>query len=202
VFVGEDANERRHAADAGMAVAPHPVFALAVLQRRAIFWARITLPAGHTLCELAALADGIEFVPVHVPSDKLVLGIATEDAAAALAQQGFAVDLRGQAGDTYAYLMRDDRTLAPVAGLAAVSASERQGIDAMRRAAAAFAHIAGALAGFGNTVVSLGAAPGGVYLAAAAGAPVEEIHIPDTGHGHTERLLPDPSLLLRQVGDC
>jgi hypothetical protein len=197
VFVGEDASERRHAADAGMTVAPHPVFALAALQRRAVFWARIVLPAGRTLAELAALAAGIEFVPVHIPSDKLVLGLSTEDAAAALAQQGFAVDLRSQAGDTNAYLMRDDRALAPVAALAAVSAGDRQGIDAKRRAASAFAYVSGALAGFGNAVVSLGAAPGGVYLAASAGAPIEEIHIPDTGHGHTERLLPDPSLLHR-----
>ena len=197
VYVGEDAGERRSAAEAGMGVAPHPVFALAALQRRAVFWGRVALPAGRTLSELAALAGSIEFVPVHVPSERLVLGMATEDAAAMIARQGFPVDLRGQVGDTNAYLMRDDRPLPSMVALAAVPESDRQGIEAKRRAAAAFAYVSGAVAGFGNTVVSLGAAPRGVYLAAAAGTPIEEIHIPETGHGHTERLLPDPSLLQR-----
>ena len=197
VYVGEDAGERRSAAEAGMGVAPHPVFALAALQRRAVFWGRVALPAGRTLSELAALAGSIEFVPVHVPSERLVLGMATEDAAAMIARQGFPVDLRGQVGDTNAYLMRDDRPLPSMVALAAVPESDRQGIEAKRRAAAAFAYVSGAVAGFGNTVVSLGAAPRGVDLAAAAGTPIEEIHIPETAHGHTERLLPDPSLLQR-----
>lgn len=195
VFIGEDALERRIAHEAGMRTAPHPVFALAAVEQRPVFWAKVTLPTGVTLAELALVIQDAELVPLHVPSPQLVLAIATERAVSVLQQAGFTVDLRGDAAIASAYLMRDDRPLPTIAGFNSLSAEEQTDLNASLRATAAFAYVSRQTQGFTAAVTSLGAAPGGVYLAAEPGTQVEEIHIPGARHGHTERLLPDPSLL-------
>lgn len=201
VFIGEDGAERNTARASGMLSAPHPVFAMAALERRPVLWVKVTVPAGRSLSELEAAAGATEFVPVHVPSQQLVLGMATDRGANAVQQQGFTVEFCAEVADTTAYLIRDDRPLVLPASFAGLSPEEQVSREAMQRATEAFAYISGQisgqLTGFASPVAFLGPAPGGVYIAAAAGMPVEEIHIPGAQHGHTERLLPDPSLLHR-----
>lgn len=197
VFVGEDADDRKLAREAGLRPAPHPVFAAAAMEKRPVFWVRIDLPASRSLAELEAVANATEVVPVHVPSERLVLAMATAHGVGALEQSGFTADLHGTVGETSAYLMRDDRKVSIPASFAGSALEDEARIKARIRAAAAFAFISRELAGFTTTVSSLGPAPGGVYIAAAAGTPVEELHIPGAKHGHTERLMPDPALLSR-----
>lgn len=192
VFVGEDARERAVAREAGMRTAAHPVFTAACVENRPVLWARIGLPESLGLPALEAVANGTEVVPVHVASARLVLAMASMRGAEVLEQAGCTVDLRGPVEDTEAFLIRDDRPLTP-----APSAADDQD-DATARATAAFGLVAGALAAAATPpLLPLGPAPGGVYLAAPAGAPVEDVHLPGAKPGHTERLLPDPALLSR-----
>ncbi|MFE1172840.1 M28 family peptidase [Streptomyces sp. NPDC058773] len=197
VFVGEAPEERAFAREAGMRAAPHPVFALAAVEGRPVFWARIELPDGREPADLAAIAEGTEVVPAHVASARLVLVMATARGVAALEQGGFPVDLRGQVAETTAFLLRDDRPVSLPEAFTGASATARAAAEDTLRAAAAFAFIASALDEAKPSVVPLGPAPGGVYVAAAADTRVEDLHPADAKPGHTERLLPDPALLSR-----
>lgn len=200
VFVGEDAQERVFAREAGMRTAPHPVFALAAVENRPVLFARIGLPDGRGMPELAAAAETTEVVPVHVASDRLVLVMASALGAEALERAGFTVDRREPVEDRAAFLIRDDRPVTEAESLADSVSTDTAGsaTGAVRRAAAVHGFIADALAGRGAPPAALlGPAPGGVYLAVPAGAPVEEVHLPGAKPGHTERLLPDPTLLSR-----
>jgi hypothetical protein len=187
IFVGESGEERALASAAGMRTAPHPIFTLAADEGRDVFWVRIVVPAGRSLAALEAEVRIEEAVPVHVPSESLVIAMATQKAADAIATAGFPVELRAAVDDTSAFLIRDDRPVS--VGFA--------GTEEEARAEQAFAFVSSALLGFAATVRSLGPGPGGVYVAADPGMPVAEVHIPNTGHGHSERLLADPSLLRR-----
>ncbi|MEV1067363.1 M20/M25/M40 family metallo-hydrolase [Streptomyces sp. NPDC050263] len=192
VFVGEDHEERAFAGQAGLRTAAHPVFTGAALENRPVLWARIELPEDRGLPALETAANQTEVVPVHIASARLVLAMASMRGAAALEQAGFTVDLRGPVEDTAAFLIRDDRTRDPANGVA-------DGPDrAITRATSAFGVVADELAGLtAPPLLPLGPAPGGVYVAAPAGAPIEDVHLPGAKPGHTERLLPDPALLSR-----
>ncbi|MFF6783600.1 M20/M25/M40 family metallo-hydrolase [Streptomyces sp. NPDC012510] len=192
VFVGEDHQERAFARQAGLRTAAHPVFTGAALENRPVLWARIELPEDRGLPALETVANQTEVVPVHIASARLVLAMASMRGAVALEQAGFTVDLRGPVEDTAAFLIRDDRPLAPSQDLA--DAPDR----ATTRATSAFAVVAEELAGPTTPPLHpLGPAPGGAYVAAPAGAPIEDVHLPGAKPGHTERLLPDPALLSR-----
>ncbi|MCR8574775.1 M28 family metallopeptidase [Streptomyces sp. Isolate_219] len=197
VFVGEDPDERAFAREAGMRAAAHPVFTFAAVEGRPVFWARIEVPADRSLADLEAIAHTGEVVPVHVASAHLVLVMATARGVAALEQGGFTADLRGEVAETTAFLMRDDRPVSLPEALTHVSGTAKETAEATLRAESAFTFIAGALDGPEQSVASLGPAPGGVYVAAAAGTPIEDLHIAEAKPGHTERLLPDPALLSR-----
>ncbi|MFE1285848.1 M28 family metallopeptidase [Streptomyces sp. NPDC058751] len=192
VFVGEDHQERAFAREAGLRTAPHPVFTRAAVENRAVLWARIELPEGQGLPALEAIANQTEVIPVHIASPHLVLAMVSTRGAAALEQAGFSVDLRGPVEDTAAFLVRDDRHHTPAQGLADTPAG------ATTRTTSTFGLLADELAGAtAPPLLPLGPAPGGVYVAAPAGVPVEDVHLPDAKPGHTERLLPDPALLSR-----
>ncbi|PRN02980.1 Zn-dependent exopeptidase M28 [Pseudomonas sp. LLC-1] len=196
VFIGESPDERMLAREAGLRTAPHPVFARAAVENRLVFWLRIDISEGRSLAELEVIANANEVVPVHVPSARLVLAMATAYGVSALEQHGFTVDLRSTVEDTSAYLIRDDRVV--IASAPSFDAGLKdQAAKARIHAEATFAYISNELEGFTATVTSLGPGPGGVYVAVAAGTPIEELHIPGAKHGHTERLLPDPALLSR-----
>ncbi|MFC8920438.1 M20/M25/M40 family metallo-hydrolase [Streptomyces sp. NPDC047821] len=200
VFVGEDHQERAFAGQAGMRTSPHPVFTLAALEARPVFWVRTALPEGRRPSALEAIANESEIVPVHVASERLVLAMATAQGVHALERAGCIVDIRGHVGDTAAFLVRDNRPLPATEeaadGFAATSPELRRAAADALRANAVLGFVAGELAGTSPApVVPLGPAPGGVYVAAPAGAPVEDVHLPGAKPGHTERLLPDPALL-------
>ncbi|MEU2394661.1 M20/M25/M40 family metallo-hydrolase [Streptomyces sp. NPDC007369] len=200
VFVGEDPQERAFAREAGMRTAAHPVFALAAVENRPVFWARIELPEGRELADLAAIANESEVVPAHVASERLVLAMASTRGAEALQRAGFTVDVRGNVDDTAAFLIRDNRPLPAVEAFGDAPPLSGSAAEAAVRATTVFGFVAGELAATAAPpVASLGPAPGGVYLAAPAGAPVEEVHLPGAKPGHTERLLPDPVLLTRRA---
>ncbi|MCX5008658.1 M28 family metallopeptidase [Streptomyces sp. NBC_00638] len=192
VFVGEDHQERAFAGQAGLRTAAHPVFTSAALENRPVLWARIELPEDRGLPALETVANQTEVVPVHIASARLVLAMASMRGVATLEQAGFTVDLRGPVENTAAFLIRDDRPLTPGQGFAGA-------LDkATTRATSAFGIVADELAGFtAPPLLPLGPAPSGVYVAAPAGAPIEDIHLPGAKPGHTERLLPDPALLSR-----
>lgn len=99
VFVGEDSQERAFAREAGMRTAPHPVFALAAVEKRPVFLARVGLPDGQGLPELDAAAETAEVVPVRVATDRLVLVMASALGAEALERAGFTVDRREPVDD-------------------------------------------------------------------------------------------------------
>ncbi|MGW8971024.1 M20/M25/M40 family metallo-hydrolase [Streptomyces platensis] len=197
VFVGEAPEERAVAREAGMRAAAHPVFALAAVEGRPVFWARIEVPADRSLADVEAIANAAEVVPVHVASPHLVLVMASARGVHALEQGGFPADLRGQVAQTTAFLMRDDRPVSLPEAFTDVSATAKATAEATLRAAAAFGFLASALDEPEPSIVPLGPAPGGVYIAAAAGTPVEDLHPAEAKPGHTERLLPDPALLSR-----
>ncbi|MFJ4647304.1 M28 family metallopeptidase [Streptomyces bobili] len=196
VFVGEDSQERAFAWEAGMRTAAHPVFTLAAMENRPAFWTRIELPEGQELPGLEAVANEAEVVPVHVASERLVLAMATTRGAQTLERAGFTVDMRGHVEDTAAFLVRDNRPLQVADAFAGTPSATRYAAETSLRATAVFGFVADELAGTATPpVASLGPAPGGVYLAAPAGTPVEGVHLPGAKPGHTERLLPDPALL-------
>jgi hypothetical protein len=123
--------------------------------------------------------------------------MATVQGVQELEHAGLTVDLQSRVEETVAFLVRDDRPAPPLAAFAEGPSEGRVQAEAGLRATAAFAFISSALTGLMPSVTSLGPGPGGVYIAAVAGTPVEELHIPGSRHGHTERLLPDPALLAR-----
>ena len=178
-----------------------PSLPAAAVEGRPVLWIRISLPEDQSLTDLGVVANAAEVVPVHVPSARLVLAMATASGVEHLVDAGFAVDQQAPVDDTVAFLVRDDRPAPPPSGIpgAPTPAAAPAGgpADGAARASSAFAFMAGGLTGLTQTVVSLGPAPGGVYIAAPAGTPLEELHIPGARHGHTERLLPDPGLLAR-----
>ncbi|WP_405977024.1 M28 family metallopeptidase [Streptomyces sp. NBC_00158] len=199
VFVGEDAGERGFARESGMRTAPHPVFAVAAMEGRPVLFARVGLPEGRGLPELAAVADTTEVVPVHVASERLVLVMASALGAEVLERAGFTVDLRDPVEDRSAFLIRDQGS-AGAAEPAGAGAGAGAGA-ADRRASAVYGAVADALAASGAPpALPLGPAPGGAYLAVTAGARVEEVHLPGARPGDTECLLPDPALLWRPGG--
>lgn len=198
VFVGEAPQERAFAHEAGMRTAPHPVFTLAAVENRPVLFARIGLPDGRSLPELAAAVSTTEVVPVHVASDRLVLVMASALGAEVLERAGFTVDLREPVEDRAAFLIRDNRPVAEAESLLGSVGTPGTASAEVRRATALHGFVADALAGRGAPPpTTLGPAPGGVYLSVPAGAPVEEVHLPGAKPGHTERLLPDPMLLPR-----
>lgn len=194
LFVSDNALARRAAIAVGMRTTPHPLFALATAEERPVFWVRINLSFDLALSDLASPSTLLELAPLHVATEHLLLAMATTKAVAMLKQLGCTVETYGEVGTTSAYLLRDDRP-APADHISTGLAPLRPSQPDEQRAAAAFAYVTGELNGFTAAVMSLGAAPRGVYLAAEAGTLVEELHIPGAHHGHTERLLIDSSLL-------
>ncbi|MEU4037308.1 HAD family hydrolase [Streptomyces collinus] len=112
VFVGEDAQERAFAREAGMRTAAHPVFALAASLNRAVLRARVGLPAGRDLSELTTAMNGTEAVVVQTVSERLVLAMVTTEGARALERAGFTVEPRGPVDATETFPLPEGRAAA------------------------------------------------------------------------------------------
>ncbi|MEU6064660.1 HAD family hydrolase [Streptomyces sp. NPDC047082] len=109
VFVGEDADERAFAREAGMRSAAHPAFAIAALEDRPVLRARVELPDALGPPELATAVDETEAVVVEFVSERLALAMATTQGAQALEHAGFTVDLRGPVDEVVAFPIPDDQ---------------------------------------------------------------------------------------------
>ncbi|MFG2125410.1 HAD family hydrolase [Streptomyces sp. NPDC048710] len=109
VFVGEDAQERAFAREAGMRTTAHPVFAVAAMEHRPVLRTRIELSGGPGVAELAAAVNETEAVVVQIVSERLVLAMATTRGAEALEHAGFTVNPRGPVDGTVAFAIRDDQ---------------------------------------------------------------------------------------------
>ncbi|MGW7546655.1 HAD family hydrolase [Streptomyces sp. NPDC054770] len=96
VFVGENAQERAFAREAGMRTATHPVFTLAAMENRPVFRARIGVPGGQDQAALTAAMNRTEAVPVQVVSGRLVVAMVTTRGTEVLERAGFTVDVQGE----------------------------------------------------------------------------------------------------------
>ncbi|MFF4117828.1 HAD family hydrolase [Streptomyces sp. NPDC001714] len=99
VFVGENAQERACAREAGMRTAAHPVFTVAAMENRPVFRARIEVPDGRDRPALTAAMDETEAVPVQVVSPRLVVAMATTRGTEVIERAGFTVDVQGEVED-------------------------------------------------------------------------------------------------------
>ncbi|MEU1406586.1 HAD family hydrolase [Streptomyces sp. NPDC005728] len=118
VFVGEDAQERAFAREAGMRTAAHPVFAFAALESRTVHRSRIELQEGPGPAELTAAVDEAEAVVVQIVSEQLALVMVTMRGAEALNHAGFRVHVRGPVDETAAVPNRDDQAVSAPDALA------------------------------------------------------------------------------------
>ncbi|MFJ9818517.1 HAD family hydrolase [Streptomyces sp. NPDC101151] len=109
VFVGEDAQERAFAREAGMRTAADPVFVFAAMESRPVHRSRIELPEDLGPAELATAVDETEAVVVQIVSERLALVMVTTRGAEALERAGFGVQVRGRVDDTTAVPVRDGR---------------------------------------------------------------------------------------------
>jgi hypothetical protein len=180
LFVGEDPAERAQALRADFLVAPHPRFALPVLERQVpLRYVRVTVPQAGG--DWRAVLSDLPFVPLRVTdqAQTTVYAITTAPAAARLDDLGFLVDRLGVENEPLAtdlYLLRDDVQrdsgfLQPVGN----SSSFFELGPASRRV----------LASTGD----------GLLVAIPAGRSVESFHFPEAQHGHTLKLVPSLTLL-------
>lgn len=183
LFVGEDPNERVHALQAGLLVAPHPHLAVSVLERAALHYVRVTVPRGHADQDWRAALRDLPLLPLHVTGESgtTVYAITTPAAAARLDDLGFWVDRLGAEGDpltTDLYLLRDDRQLS--SGFLTLDGNATELFDAGPAARAVLA-----------------STDEGLLVAVPAGSSVERFHFSGAQHGHNLKLVPTATLLER-----
>jgi len=182
LFVGEDRDMRHDALAAGLAVAPHVRLAAAVLGGARLRYIRATVPSSTADESWREVVGEYDLVPIRVVAQPVAFyAIATSAAAARLDDLGFQVDRLGAVDEplaTEVYLLRDDR-------------QTRTGFLVPEGSSSAFAADEGASRVLASTV-------DGLYVAIEAGRSVESYHFEEARHGHTEKLIPDPSLILDQ----
>ena len=183
VFVCEDRDARSDALGEGLRVAPHPRLAAAALTGRSLRYVRASVPREHRGAGWRQAMLELELVPLHVAGEEgaVVYLIATADACARLDDLGFQVYRLGSPDEpltTDVHVLRDDRQARTGFLVPEGFSSERltDGEDAE--------HV-------------LASTRRGLYVAIPARRSVESYHFEEARHGHTEKLLPDPSLLER-----
>lgn len=181
VLVATDRDDRSRAIQAGLRACPHPRLAWPALQGMRLRYVRVTVPGAHADEHWRPALLTLPFVPVHVAGHggRMVYAITTNGAAAQLDDLGFLVDRLGAEDDplvTDLYLLRDDRQVRSGFLAPEGSSTARFGDDADARSV-------------------LASNADGLYVALPAGRSVESYHFDQALHGHTERLLPDVSLL-------
>jgi extracellular elastinolytic metalloproteinase len=181
LFVGEDAAERGQALDAGWRVCPHPLLAREVLDGQEIRYLRVQVPPNRAGTPWREMLSALPFVPLHVdgPDGLIVYALASQRVAAQILNAQFHVTLLGDADTplrTSLYLLRDDSARA--------SGFMNTGGESERL----FTRLASA-----RTVLESGA--GGILVALPPEVTLASIHFQHARHGHTLRLMPNPSLL-------
>jgi hypothetical protein len=182
LFVGEDPAERAQALRADFLVAPHPRFALAVLERHVpLRYVRVTVPQSQAGANWRAALNDLPFVPLRVTdqAQTTVYAITTPPAAARLDDLGFLVDRLGVEDEPLAtdlYLLRDD--LQRDSGFLQPDGNSSSFFElgpASRRV--------------------LTSTREGLFVTIPAGRSVESYHFTGTRHGHTLKLVPSLTLL-------
>jgi bacterial leucyl aminopeptidase len=181
-FVGEDPGERAYALRAGLAVSPHPLLTLSMLEATTpLRYVRVTVPPSSADEDWRGVLRDLPLLPAHVSGERgsIVYAVTTAAAAAQLDDLGFWVDRLGPEDEPLTadlYLLRDDRQI-------------RAGFLSPDGNSAAF--FAAGPPAFGV----LASTPEGLFVAVPAGASVEGVHFRDTRHGHNLKLAPSPSLI-------
>lgn len=182
LFVGEDAAERAQALTAGFLVAPHPRFAVPVLEEHArLRYLRVIVPPAAAHTDWRGTLRGLRLLPMHVTGEQqsTVYAIGTATVAAQLDDLGFSVDRLGAEDEpltTELYLLRDDR-----------------------QTASGFLQQAGNSVSFFSTEQGsqrvLTSTDEGIFVAIPAGHSVESYHFRGAQHGHTLKLVPSTAPL-------
>lgn len=180
VFVGENSRERTFALEAGfLRVVPHPLLVTDAVEGVALVYLRAALNKENA-ARWAEIKQSLKFVPLKVSGgeNKIVYAVATLKSLDILRADEFDVEVLGKRDaplETDLYLVRDDREV-PAGFLDAENFSRDF------------------LAQDGRDEFIAAKSDEGVYLAIPSDKSIEDIHFPDSQHGHNEKLLPDFSL--------
>jgi len=186
MFVGEDSRERGFALDAGFLVVPHPLLIGEVLDGQPLRFMRVTARSGTPAAAFHAALRRQPLVALHVegPDAGTVYAVSSQRVSAQLINMRLQVELLGPPdlpARSDLYILRDD-------------AAVRSGFLSPEGQAARF---------FGSPEAApllLGSAADGVVVALPNGRSPGEFHFANARHGHTLKLLPDPSLLAALAG--
>jgi bacterial leucyl aminopeptidase len=186
-FVGENNEERSHALTAGFAKAiPDPSLVLDVLSGESLFFATISRPqeteteaqAENEVWSNAFLDPAL--LPLRISNNPRRVEVLTSTAVLnRLRQAGFKIQELGKENDPETkdlYLVRDDRAVP-------------EGFVNPEAFSTSF------FADQGQQDLVAGAAGEGLFIALPAGVTIEQLHFPESLHGHNDRLIPDKSLL-------
>lgn len=182
-FVGENKEERSHALNAGFArVIPDPSLVLNVLDGDALRFASIlrrTVTEAEDEPWSKAFTEPA-LIPLRISNNpRRVEVLTTTSVLAHLRDVGFEVQELGKENDPQTkdlFLIRDDRSVP--AGFASAAAFSTD-----------------FLAERGQQDLVVGYTSDGLLVTVPAGVSIDELHIPDSLHGHNELLIPDRSLL-------
>ena len=181
LFVGEDAKERGFALDAGWRVAPHPLLVSEVLAGQQLQYIRITVPARNAASNWHDALRALPLVPLHVTGSQgtTVYAVTSLRVVPTVMNMRFELELLGAADvplRTDLYILRDD-------------AAAASGFLSTRGESARF------FASDDDARLVLSSTAEGLVVALPPERSLEEFHFDDARHGHTIKLLPDPSLL-------
>jgi hypothetical protein len=180
VFVGEDADERGYALEAGLRVAPHPLLVEDILAGNRLRFARLTAPAEHVAAEWRRQLRLMPVVPLRLTgaAANTLYCIASMPTIRRLDDIGFEVDRLGAVDAPLTcelYLMRDDRNR-----LSGFMTEEGQSSKFFLND------------GESDWVVS--STHEGLLVALPHRKSIDDYHL-DGAHGHNAKLLADLSLL-------
>src|SRR5262245_43640191 len=113
LYVGEDAQERGLALQAGLQVAPHPLLVQEVLDNQRLRYIRLSVPLTHALSPWREELRTRPVVPLHVTGAQgtIIYAITSQRTIAELINMQFGVELLGEPDAplrTELYILRDD----------------------------------------------------------------------------------------------
>jgi leucyl aminopeptidase len=189
VFVGENSKERTFALKAGfLRVAPHPLLVEDVIEGIALVYLRVALN-NRDAARRIQISRPLGLVPLKVSGgeNKNVYAIATLKSLDVLREKEFDVEVLGKRDEplqTDLYLVRDDREV------------PQNFLDAQN-----FSRSFLAEAGKDDLIAAK--SDEGVFMAIPSDQSIEDVHFPNSQHGHNEKLLADFSLfnVIDEAGD-